>query len=301
MATLFNITTPVSSMTLDAQRKGKAAFTVSNTSGHPLRARARVVTQDTNILPWFTVDAPTDRSIAAAGTEQYTVQIAVPPNAAAGDYTFRLLMVEETNPDENFTEGPGVKVTVPAPVEEPKKPFPWWIVAIAVAVLVIVVAAIALIVKANDDARANANATATSQSATNAAQAANQAATSTAQVVTATARAAQTSTAQSLAVTRTALALACQPTTISQTINPIVITFQLPFGLNGAQQSFSNINAAVKVSPIVDLCIVAHWDNVSFVCQAGTWKLLNMNAPSTSSGTCRASSLPPGVTVKGGF
>jgi hypothetical protein len=65
------------------------------------------------------------------------VQITVPPGASAGDYTFRLDVVDLANPDDNFSEGPTVKFVVPAPVPV-KKPFPWWIVAVIVGILILV-------------------------------------------------------------------------------------------------------------------------------------------------------------------
>src|SRR5512136_2248407 len=115
MANLFNITTTANSVTLDAKRTGTVSFTVSNTSANTVHARARVTPGDTSILPWFTIDGKISRVLDPAGTEQYSVLITVPPTAAPKDYTFNLLVVDESLPDENFTEGPAVKLTVPPP------------------------------------------------------------------------------------------------------------------------------------------------------------------------------------------
>ena len=113
MASLFNITTATSSITLDAQRTGKASFTVSNTSTNTVRANAHITSDDKSIQPWFTIDGESRRVLTPAETTQYTVRIAVPLTAVPKDYTFTLLVVDESNPDENYTEGPAVKFVVP--------------------------------------------------------------------------------------------------------------------------------------------------------------------------------------------
>src|SRR5512133_3653580 len=111
MANLFNITTTSSSVALDEQRTGKAAFTVSNTSASTVRTRARVISPEASILPWFSIEGQSSRILAPAATQQYAVRLVVAPTAVPKDYTFSLLMVDESNPDENFSEGPAVKVT----------------------------------------------------------------------------------------------------------------------------------------------------------------------------------------------
>ncbi len=272
MSNLFNITTATNSVALDADRKGKAAFTVSNTSGRVLRARASIMAQDSSVVPWFTIEGQSNRTFAVAGTEQFSVQISAPATAAAGDYTFRLLMVEESNPDENFTEGPGVRVTVPAVVVVAKPAFPWWIIAVAVAVLVIVIAAIAIIVSQNNQGQANASATRTASAVTESARA-----TSSAAAQAQTLAAATTLTAQANAVnaanaaTATALALACQPRQFEHDEgNGAFVVFVLPFGLNGATRSW---NDGYYTQYNFPLCRGIGWSGLNFTCNRGTWTL----------------------------
>ena len=166
----FAITVATNTVSLDSKRQGQTTFTVSNTTGRAIRGRAHVVAQPATAEPWVKLLGEAERDFASTGSQQYVVQIAVPPSAPAGDYTFRLDMVDVANPDENFGEGPTVRfvVATPAPV---KKPFPWWIVAV-VGGLVLVGVIIWLIVphppqqdnvKATATAQANAYATATAQ------------------------------------------------------------------------------------------------------------------------------------------
>jgi hypothetical protein len=136
MPSSFAITTAVSSTPLDAGRSAQVSFTVSNTSGHPMRGRARVTGLNPVAAAWLTLTGQAEREFAASGTQQYAVRVAVPQDAPAGDYTFRLDMVGVNNPDEDLTQGPTVTFQVPQPIEK-KKPFPWWIVAVAAAVVIV--------------------------------------------------------------------------------------------------------------------------------------------------------------------
>jgi len=136
MPSSFAITTAANSTPLDGSRKGQTVFTVSNTSVRPLRGRARVTPDSAATATWFTLTGGAERDFTVNGTQQYAVQIAVPPTAAAGTYTVRLDMVGVDNPDEDFTQGPSVTFEVPAPLPV-KKPFPWWIIAVIVGVIIV--------------------------------------------------------------------------------------------------------------------------------------------------------------------
>jgi hypothetical protein len=137
MSSPFAITTATNTVSLDGNRQGQTSFTVSNTTGHAIRGRTHLVIQPSNAEPWLRMQGEEERDFANAGSQQYVVQITVPPATAAGDYTFRLDVVDLANPDDNFSEGPTVKFVVPAPVPT-KKPFPWWIVAVVVAILILI-------------------------------------------------------------------------------------------------------------------------------------------------------------------
>lgn len=136
MPSSFAITTAANSTPLDANRKGQTVFTVSNTSVRALKGRARIVSDNPTAAAWFKLTGEAERDFTVNGTQQYALQIAVPPTVAAGDYTVRLDMVGVENPDEDFTQGPSVTFAVPAPLPV-KKPFPWWIIAVIAGVIII--------------------------------------------------------------------------------------------------------------------------------------------------------------------
>lgn len=144
MSSLFAITTPTNTVDLGPDRRAEALFTVSNISDRPTRGRARVTAQNPAAAPWLTLEGEAERDFLAGGTEQVTVVIAAPSMAPPGSYVFRLDMVGVDNPDEDFTQGPGVTFDVAAlPVPAT---FPWWVVVVGAVVLLAVIGGIIAVV-----------------------------------------------------------------------------------------------------------------------------------------------------------
>ncbi len=141
MASPFAITTASNTVLLNDKRQGQVTFTVNNISGRPLRGRARLVPQNPAVSDWLKIGGDAERDLTIAGTQQYPVQVSVPPQAAAGNYTFRLDMVAVDNPDEDFTQGPSVTFQAPPPKVAG---FPWWILLVVLALLVLVGGGVAL-------------------------------------------------------------------------------------------------------------------------------------------------------------
>ncbi len=150
MASLFNITTATSRVRLDKEGRGEASFTVSNASGRTIDGRALLVAEDEAVKAWLSLVGEAEREFAEAETHQYTVEVAAPPEALAGDYDIGLDMVETENPDENYTKGPTVTVEVPEPEPEPEEPgwpfpWPWWYILVGVLVVVVVIVVLILL------------------------------------------------------------------------------------------------------------------------------------------------------------
>ncbi len=136
---VFAITVPATTVTLDAQRQATVPFTVSNTSGRALRGGTLLVTPDAAVKPWLTIAGDVDRDFPVGATQQYPVRIAVPTSAAPGSYSFHLDARDLANPDEDYAQGPSVAFQVTqAPAPPPPPRFPWWIAAVIVAVVVVV-------------------------------------------------------------------------------------------------------------------------------------------------------------------
>jgi hypothetical protein len=150
MANTFSVTAVADRVSLDAQRKGLASFTITNTTDQPARGRGQVTVTPPAEAAWITVVGEASRPIPAGSTEQYPVQIAVAPTAPAGTYSFRLDAVNEANPDEDTTAGPTVTFEAPAAEAPVKRKFPWWIV-ILIAVVVVGAVIVVLLVSGGDD------------------------------------------------------------------------------------------------------------------------------------------------------
>lgn len=137
MAT-FSITAATNSLRLsdheEAARTGTASFTVFNASGQPLRGRVIPAADDEAVKGWLSLVGEAERAFPIAGTEAFEVQVAVPPDAPAGSYQFRLDAVDVARPEETHVRGPVVAFEVGEPKPK-KKAFPWWILLVMLGVL----------------------------------------------------------------------------------------------------------------------------------------------------------------------
>lgn len=134
MARVFDVTSASDTVRLDGNGQGEMAFTASNVSGRPVRGRAKLVPQDAAAKAWLSVVGESERDFPASGTQQFTVKVAVPAGSKPGKYNFRLDVVSVQNPDEDYTQGPNVAISVTLPPPAPK-PFPWWILVVAAVLL----------------------------------------------------------------------------------------------------------------------------------------------------------------------
>jgi hypothetical protein len=134
----FSITTATTDLRLDDSRKGQVAYTVTNTSHQNLRARGIIVVDGTTSKSWFSL-AGGEGDLPVDSTQQFDVQVAVPPEVAEGNYRFRLDVADVGSPDEYSAEGPWTNVVVPARPQV-KRPVPWLWIGIAAAVVLLLAA-----------------------------------------------------------------------------------------------------------------------------------------------------------------
>ena len=147
------ITSAAERIALDGQKKGEAAFTVTN-AGPRDTAVFEVVPMEGAEPSWFTVDSP-QRTVGSRESVSYLVKVAIPPTAKPGSYAMKGRVYsadpnENVAPEESSVDSGRVVLevqSVPAPV---KKPFPWWIVIVA-ALVVITVAVVTIVLVASDD------------------------------------------------------------------------------------------------------------------------------------------------------
>ncbi|MDX2161975.1 MAG: hypothetical protein SF162_11670 [bacterium] len=162
MPGLFEITPSTSTITLDVHRQGTVTFTVKNTTKMRIRGKARLVATPADSAGWYTVKTPSAsptpagngqptpadpliRDFAPEGTQSYVVDVTVPPTAAPGDYRVRLELVNEANPDDEYSQSADVGFTIAPVVPPPPPPIPIWIIPVILVVLAIIIGAILLL------------------------------------------------------------------------------------------------------------------------------------------------------------
>jgi len=148
----------------DDKRQGTAAFTVKNDTARRIRATSRlVIPSESPVASWLTIMQPgessdtpelpgTVRLFDLGETETYLIKIAAPNDAIPATHSFRLVVADETNPDDNFTESADISVVLnkkPDPPPPPPK-FPMWVIPVALVALVVVALVIILLTRDGD-------------------------------------------------------------------------------------------------------------------------------------------------------
>src|ERR1044072_331644 len=138
MENIFVITTTTENIKADAAGKASVIFTVTNTSNKPQRGIAKAKALGSTQQGWLKIEGEIEKDFGAGGTQQFTVNFKS-TGTETGKFPFRLDVASESNPDEEFTEGPPVNVETAAPPPVVKKGFPWWILAVIGGLLLIII------------------------------------------------------------------------------------------------------------------------------------------------------------------
>jgi len=147
MARLFDITTTSDTSSMEAGGTIKLVFTVTNTTQRPQRATLRAKALDSAQASWLSVSGDTERDFPAGFTHQVEVQTKVPAATEPTKFRLRLDALSVANPDDDYTEGPPVSITVKAADKPRPKSIPWWvwlIVGLVVLAIVGIVAWVAM-------------------------------------------------------------------------------------------------------------------------------------------------------------
>jgi uncharacterized membrane protein len=121
----FTITAASQKVTLDESGAAQVPFTVTNTSAQTLRGRLSTKPLEPAKSEWLSVIGESVRDFPPNAAEQVIVQIRVPSGTPSSAYSFRLVAISETAPDEDFTKGPDITFDVVA--STPKRRG-WWLV-----------------------------------------------------------------------------------------------------------------------------------------------------------------------------
>ena len=153
MGNLFPITTPADDIKADAEGKASAVFTVTNTTGKPIRGVVKAKALGNTQQDWLDTEGELERDFGGNGTQQFTVNFKKPASVAlAADekFPFRFDIASTLNPDEQFTEGPTVNIEVKGKptAPPPKTSFPLWLIlAIAGGALLVIALVLFLVLQ----------------------------------------------------------------------------------------------------------------------------------------------------------
>jgi hypothetical protein len=150
MPRAFDITPSTTKVKVSSGKSAEVAFTVSNKTDRPLRARAVATPDGETKASWLSVPDGDERDFGRDETKLITVRVAVPPNTKAGTYPLHIVVSSLSEPDELYAVGQ----TVPVEVKHVERKFPWWIVILTGGVLVIGGGALGLIRALRDDGQA---------------------------------------------------------------------------------------------------------------------------------------------------
>jgi signal recognition particle receptor subunit beta len=140
MPRVFAITSSTDHVLLNADRKGEATFTVTNSSTRSIRAQIRLRPLEETKIEWLNLTGEAERDFTPGATQQVVVSVKV-PGGSSGKHSFRIDVISVENPDEDYSEGPVVALRMGLPAR-PARPFPWWIL-IVVSVGLVLISALA--------------------------------------------------------------------------------------------------------------------------------------------------------------
>ena len=128
MTRLFDITTTSDTASTAPAGTVRLVFTVTNTTQRPLRGSLRAKALDSGQAGWLAIAGDAERDFPPGGAHQVEVNAKVPAGTAASKFRVRLDALSVANPDDDFTEGPAVSVTITAsPDKKEGGGIPWWV------------------------------------------------------------------------------------------------------------------------------------------------------------------------------
>ena len=147
MARLFDITTTSDTASTAPAGTVRLVFTVTNTTQRPLKGSLRVKPLDSGQASWLAIEGEAERDFPPGLAHQVEVTAKVPAGTAASKFRVRLDALSVTNPDDDFTEGPAVSVTVVAGKPDDKGGgVKWWVWLILGMVFLLVAGVVAFLV-----------------------------------------------------------------------------------------------------------------------------------------------------------
>ncbi|MEM7049067.1 MAG: PASTA domain-containing protein [Acidobacteriota bacterium] len=145
MAKIFQIVSSAEKVALDKEGKGELTFVVTNLA-QSVAGRVVLVPLEETDEGWLSVEDG-ERELSANQPEEFKLAVEVPGEVPPGEHRFRIDVVSELNPDEDFSEGPTITLTKAAPSRRL-----WWILlAVSLVVLIALVGVLLVVMGGGKD------------------------------------------------------------------------------------------------------------------------------------------------------
>lgn len=136
-----------------APAEGSAVFNVTNKAAEGRSGRLSVQVAGSSKAEWFTIDGDRERPFAAGETQTATIKIKIPNDVAAGDYPFRLRVVEVNDPDNDHAEGPVTTAKLARPGTPNPHSFLWLWIVLGILAVIAIAAAVYFVVSSKKDTK----------------------------------------------------------------------------------------------------------------------------------------------------
>ena len=118
-------------------RVATTTFTVTNKTAQALSGRFKVSPQGDAKAEWLTLEGEKERPFGPSETQKVNVSVSLPGDVPAGEYKFRLVVMNVNDPGNDFTESAVVTFSPPKAPPETKRPVWPYIVAAVVLLLIV--------------------------------------------------------------------------------------------------------------------------------------------------------------------
>lgn len=112
MANIFQIVPSSETLQLDKEGRGELTVTVTNIA-KSVSGRALIVPIGDLDESWLTIEGEEERELESGIPEEVKVSMELPKDAPEGELKFRMDVISEVNPDDDFSEGPEITVLRP--------------------------------------------------------------------------------------------------------------------------------------------------------------------------------------------
>src|SRR5262249_52427971 len=112
-------------------------FTVTNKTAQALSGRFKITPQGDAKADWLSLEGEKERPFGPSETQKINVNVSLPGDVPAGEYKFRLVVMNVNDPGNDFTESAVVTFSPPKATPKPARPI-WPYIVAAVVLLAIV-------------------------------------------------------------------------------------------------------------------------------------------------------------------